>query len=110
MADVTKTNTFDKLISEHTGALPSISNTNYYEVDEPDEVENIEEAINASIEDNKQATNDAISLANHYQRVKESKLKMLTGMIEPSAKIFKYMKAREANEDVYENYEKNYKN
>ena len=100
MADVTKTNTFDKLISEHTGALPSISSTNYLEVDEPDEVENVEEAINASIEDNKQATNDAIALAEHYQRVKESKLKMLTNMIEPSAKIFKYIKAREANEKL----------
>ena len=110
MADVTKTNTFDKLISEHTGALPDISRTNYLEVDEPDEVENVEEAINASIEDNKQATNDAIALAMHYQKVKESKLKMLTGMIEPASKIFKYMKAREANEDVYENYEKSYKN
>ena len=107
--DVTKTNTFDKLISDHTGALPSISNTNYNEVDEPDEVENVEEAINASIKDKEQATNDAISLANHYQRVKESKLKMLTGMIEPASKIFKYMKAREANVDIYENYEKNYK-
>ena len=109
MADTRQTNTFDKLISDHTGALPSISSTNYNEVDEPDEVENVEEAIDASIKDKEQATNDAISLANHYQRVKDSKLKMLTGMIEPSAKIFKYMKAREANVDIYENYEKNYK-
>lgn len=99
---MTKSGSFDKMLSQYQGNLPNISDTNYTSELDYTLTEEVNKEIDNLKADFTERTNDAIAMAERAATSKQKLLTDLAGLIGTGKKLHDYWKAKDLAKAQYD--------
>ena len=97
---------FDKMLSQYQGNLPSISDTNYTSELDYTLTEEVNKEIDNLKEDHAKRTDEAIEIAQQAADSKRKQLESLVGLIGTGKKLYDYWKAKDLASAQYDLWNK----
>ena len=98
---MTKTTSFERMLSQYQGNLPDISDTNYTSELDFTLTEEVNKEIDNLKNDHTEYTNNAIAMAEKAAASKQQQLTDLAGLVKPAKELYDFWEAKKISDAKY---------